>query len=156
MAPQPAQPQETVARRRHPLLPPERATFWPGNSVIRIYTLAVLYSIGIYSVYNPSWEGWAGLLALRWCSEMRRVLFQFCLDHSPYCTCCNLSLHIHIHHTTPHCTHSYSLPPLSETEKATLEQTRADKSLFVQELLLSMLAASSDSSSDSSGSEEGT
>ncbi|CAI8013990.1 hypothetical protein GBAR_LOCUS8800 [Geodia barretti] len=52
---------------------------------------------------------------------------------------------------------SYSLPPLTEAEKSSLEQTRADKSLFVQELLLSMLASSSSSSSDSgSDSEDGT
>ena len=59
-------------------------------------------------------------------------------------------------HITVHL-HSYSLPPLTEAEKSSLEQTRADKSLFVQELLLSMLASSSSSSSDSgSDSEDGT
>ena len=52
-----------------------------------------------------------------------------------------------------HSTHSYSLPQLSEEEQETLEQQRADKSLFAQELLLSTLVYS-DSSSDSSDREE--
>ena len=68
-------------------------------------------------------------------------------------------MHPYSNHTS---IHSYSLPPLTEAEKSSLEQTRADKSLFVQELLLSMLASSSSSSSSdsasdtSSGTEDGT
>ena len=57
-------------------------------------------------------------------------------------------------HTRTH-THtlSYGLPQLPEEEQERLEQQRADKSLFVQELLLSTLMYS-DSSSDSSDREE--
>jgi len=48
---------------------------------------------------------------------------------------------------------NYGLPQLPEEEQERLEQQRADKSLFVQELLLSTLMYS-DSSSDSSDREE--
>ena len=52
---------------------------------------------------------------------------------------------------------SYSLPEPSEEEKAKLEKKRTDKSMFVQELLLSTLAhLDSSSSSNSSGSEDGS
>ena len=50
---------------------------------------------------------------------------------------------------------SYNLPEPSEEEKAKLEKKRTDKSMFVQELLLSTLAyLDSSSSSSSSGSED--
>ena len=86
-------------------------------------------------------------------SYIQRVLFRSSLYNSKG----EISSNVHTHtHITIHL-HSYSLPPLTEAEKSSLEQTRADKSLFVQELLLSMLASSSSSSSDSgSDSEDGT
>lgn len=45
---------------------------------------------------------------------------------------------------------SYDLPDPSEEEKVELEKRRTDKSLFVQELLLSTLAHLDSSSSSSS------
>ena len=61
-------------------------------------------------------------------------------------SCCVLFLCIF------HCRHN-TAPPLTEDELKQLPQLRARKSLFVQELLLSMLTASS---SEDSSDQEGT
>ena len=87
------------------------------------------------------------------CVYIHPTFYDYCGTDTPTPTPALTCTHTHTHTHTLTLT-SYSLPPLSDVEKSSLEQTRADKSLFVQELLLSMLAHSD--SSDSSGSEDGT